>query len=172
MQLLKALKTRDGTWWGEGNEKGKEGCNWGEENAAISQMCFLQTENWKTLGSCSFKTVGTYFPKYCDEFFKQETTFSKYFLSDKIRTDQVERDTSHCWQYQEEQKLSEYWSKVLGHSCEFLASLQGREKGKAEWRRSWKRSFVKLRRAKSTPVNMASRIRTLQNWHMNSRLRK
>ena len=60
--------------------------------------------------------------------------------------------------------------EVLGHSWEALAALQGREKGKAEWRRSWKKSFAKLRRVKSTPVNMASRSRTLQNLQMSGRL--
>lgn len=78
----------------------------------------------------------------------------------------------HCWQYQEGKTYLNTDLRGVGTHLEFLASLQGREKGRAEWRRSWKRSFVELRRAKTTPVNTASRIRTLQNWQMSSRLRK
>lgn len=42
--------------------------------------------------------------------------------------------------------------------------MLGRDKGKPEWRQSWKRSFAKLRRVKSIPINMASRSRTLQDF--------
>lgn len=45
-ELLKTLRTRDGTRWGEGDENGKGGCYRGEENVDISQMWFGQTDNW------------------------------------------------------------------------------------------------------------------------------
>lgn len=44
-ELLKTLRTREGTRWGEGDENGKGGCCCGEENADISQMWFGQTGN-------------------------------------------------------------------------------------------------------------------------------
>jgi len=65
------------------------------------------------------------------------------------------------------QKFSEKTliQEVLGHSWGALAALQGREKGKAEWRRSLKRRFAKLRRVKGMPpVNTASRSKTLQDF--------